>query len=54
MATTNLSMWRDRHWVTISQQLLYAYPIDASNFQDGLLKKDTQNGEWLFNWLVLF
>ena len=49
---TNLDIWRDGYYAIISKMLLLYYHVDASNFDGPLLKKDTENGTWLWSTLV--
>lgn len=48
---SKLAIWRDRYWSDISSQLLRLNTIDETHFDGLLLKKDTANGAWLWNWL---
>ena len=50
---SNLSIWRDRHWVDISRQLIRQNIIHEADLSCTLLKKTNANGSWLWRWLVL-
>ena len=53
MNRSKLEIFRDRHWATISAQILQTHSIDRSNFDDkSLLRKNTPNGVWLMSRLV--
>ena len=55
MPPTNRDRFRERQWALISGGLLVNHPdwIHISNFDDQmLLRRDTQNGAWLYSWLV--
>ena len=50
---TNLEAWQNLHWADLSGQLSALHIVNDSYFDGGsLLKKDTENGAWLWGWLV--
>ena len=50
---TNFDTWRNSYWADLSGQLYALHTINDAYFDSGaLLKKDTENGAWLWGWLV--
>ena len=50
---TALDTWRNLYWADLSGQLYALHIVNDTYFDGGaLLKKDTENGAWLWGWLV--